>query len=134
MEATKSASPTAGGKVAEHRSTTAAPCTCVLLRKEVIQLHVLVRLPVDFAAMADLEHDHFAAFVVYEVDDSIIALPDSVLVLARQFLTPGRSRISSQALNAPDDTPAIFLVDRLQLFDCSRLDEELIGVHAVSSL
>jgi hypothetical protein len=40
-------------------------------------------LPVDLAAMTDLEHDNLTALIVDQIDHPVIALTDSVLVFAR---------------------------------------------------
>ncbi len=95
-----------------------------------IQAHVPVRLAIDFSAMPDLDHDHFAALVTSEVDDSIVALADALLVLAPELLTARGSWIGSQAVDATEDAPAILLGGRFRLFDGRGLDEEFIDVHA----
>lgn len=82
--------------------------------------------------MADLEHGHFAALVTHKIDNSIIALPHTVLVLARQLLTAGRPWICNQTFDAPNDTPAIFPRNCFKFLDGGRLDKELIDVHAAS--
>jgi hypothetical protein len=46
----------------------------------------LKRLPIDLTAMTNLEHDYLVVVIVHQVDDPIIALPDSVLIVARQLL------------------------------------------------
>lgn len=40
------------------------------------------RLSIDLSAMANLEYDYLAALVAHEVDYSIIALPDPILVFS----------------------------------------------------
>jgi hypothetical protein len=81
--------------------------------------------------MANLEHEDLAGLIAHEVDHAIIPLPDAVLVLTRQLLASGRSWVCGQTFNSSNDPPAIFLGDGFQLFHSRRLDEELIGVHAV---
>ena len=91
-------------------------------------------LAVDFSAVPDLEHDYFAAVVVHEVNNSIVALVDAVLVLSREFFTARWSRIGGQTFNSPDKPTTIFVGNRLQFLDGRGLDEEPIGVHAASGL
>ena len=92
------------------------------------------QLPIDLPAMANLKHDYLAAFIAHEVDHPIIALPDPVLVIARQLLAARWAWICRQSFHPTNNPPAIFPGDRFQLFDRRRFDEEPIGVHAASGL
>jgi len=72
-----------------------------------------------------LERHDLVALVAHEVDHSIVALPDPILVLARQLLTTGRSRVCRQAFDPTNNPPAVFLGVRFQFLTADGLIRSL---------
>lgn len=78
-------------------------------------------LPVHVAAIPDPHHGDDQLPVGDLVEDAIVALPDTVLVLAAELLAANGSRIFGQGANLRDDTPTVpegmrsisFAADRL---------------------
>jgi hypothetical protein len=84
--------------------------------------------------MPDLHHQNDASVVVDAVDDSVVALPDTIVLEARELLAPMWSRLSGELLDSSDDSSAVFDRESLQLFDGRRLDKQAIACHAASGL
>jgi hypothetical protein len=80
--------------------------------------------------------DVYDEFVVLDrVDDSILALPQSVLVTPREFFTPRWTRLLGEVSDAADDPLSISLAIRaFDFFDCRRFEEYSIFFHAFSGL
>jgi hypothetical protein len=64
---------------------------------------------VHVAPVPNLDDDHHELLITDLVHDPILALPQSVAVIARELLTTGRSRVLGQALNALDNSLSVLL-------------------------
>ncbi|MGI9040199.1 MAG: hypothetical protein ACR2HK_03675 [Gemmatimonadales bacterium] len=98
------------------------------------ELEVAPALAIYILTVPDLHHDNSADVIVDGVDDSVITLPDAILLLPGQFLAPGRPGLGGERPHARDDLSAKFEGKSLQLFDGGRLDQQPIACHAASCL
>ena len=86
-------------------------------------------LSVDITTMADLDDQDDEIQVLNLVQDSIVPLSNSVVIVPREFLGPCRSRVTRQRCDFRDDPPAVLPGDGFDLLAGRRLDEQLIACH-----
>jgi len=84
--------------------------------------------------MPDLHDDNHEFVAVYGVKDSIVPLPNAVLVIPRELLMTGGPGIGGEALNPFDDSESINLWNGLDFLGRRRLDKKAIPCHASSDL
>ena len=78
---------------------------------------------IDVPAVSDACDAHHPAVVIDDVDDTVIAHPDTPEILvATQFLSAGRSRIGGQAINLGHYARDEVVAQALYLFPGRRLD------------
>jgi hypothetical protein len=58
--------------------------------------------------MGNANHHNSDNFVANGIQDSIVSLPYTILLLTREFLATGRPRIPGQVPDAFDDSKLIF--------------------------
>ena len=73
-----------------------------------IEFSALFASPIYFLSMPHLHDPHCELLVLNGIDDSIVALPDPVSFLPRQFLMPLWSRVLAERLYATEDVLQIF--------------------------
>lgn len=71
---------------------------------------------VDITTMSDLDDQDGRQAVIDRVEDSVVALPETVLVLAGQLLRTLRSRVSTEALDLGSGALPILRRQRFELF------------------
>ena len=86
--------------------------------------------PADDAAVSDAHYDDDDFRFAYFIDDAVLALSQSVAVVARQLLAARWSRILGQRLNPPRDTLAVSFGGNSEQFFLRRaLDQDPIFSH-----
>ena len=86
-------------------------------------------LSVDLTPVADANHHNDEGFVVNGVQNSVVALPDPILLRSRQFLAARRTRVLSQALDSGDDPTPVAKADSFEFLGSGWLDEDAIACH-----
>src|SRR3990170_803595 len=87
------------------------------------------RLPIDVTTMADLNDQNDKIKILNLVQDSVVPLSKTVLVVPREFLAAWRPRVVRQRRDLRDDPSAVLLREGLDLLAGRRLDEQLITCH-----
>ena len=76
-----------------------------------------VLFPVDLTTMTN-SYDSYDEFTVFDgVQNSVVPLPNTALVITREFLVPGRTRIVGKALYSLDDLEPVSFRKGLDFLD-----------------
>ena len=92
------------------------------------------RLPIDVTTMADFNDHDDKIRILNLVQDPVVPLSKTVLVVPREFLAAWRPRVARQRRDLRDDPSAVLLPERLDILAGRRLDEQLIACHDVEGL
>lgn len=88
---------------------------------------------IDFSAVPNFDDLDQSMVIVHGIDNAIITLPDSIGVLACQFLAAGRPWRSREVLDPLGDSLKICFGDFPQLAFSGFLDEDAIKARHASS-
>lgn len=83
----------------------------------------------DIAPMRDADHLDDDSRVIDGIHDSPVSLPYPVERMARELLTPVRSRVLAQAFDALQDAPDIPFRQSLQILRDRSLEAQLKACH-----
>lgn len=86
-------------------------------------------LPIDVGAMRDADDRHRDDCILDRVHDTVVTLPDPVLILAGELLGAVRSWIVRERKNAADDEATNPGGKVFDLLLCRPLDDDAIGGH-----
>ena len=67
--------------------------------------------------------------IINGINNSVVSLPQSELIISGEFLTSGRSGVLHETGNAVRDATSILLVYLFEFFNGRGLDEEAIFFH-----
>jgi len=102
------------------------------LREE--SIYALLEGSIDILAVADFDGIYDELVFFDSVHDSILALTDSIAILAGELLTPRRARVVSELLDPLYDALAnLFSGNGLDLLHGRGFDQNPISSHYVSS-
>ena len=87
------------------------------------------RLPIDVTTMADFDDHDDKIKILNLVQDSVVPLSKTVLVVPREFLAAWRPRVARQRQDLRDDPSAVLLREGFDLLAGRRLDEQPIACH-----
>lgn len=87
------------------------------------------RLPIDVATMTDLDDHDDKIHVMDLVQNSVVPLSKTIMVVPREFLAARRPRVARQRRDRRDDPAAVRLRQGLDFLVGRRLDEESIACH-----
>jgi hypothetical protein len=74
--------------------------------------------------------DHDPAFgIVDGIENAIVALPNSILLVTRELLTTVRPRVLGEPSDSRNQAFAVLECDCLEILDRRRLDLESIACH-----
>ena len=97
------------------------------------EVRAMVRSSVDFFPMSDGDHKHDQQVIFDGVEDSIVALSETVLFKARELLGLGWAGIVGQRFYGQDDSLKVFLGDGRKVFLDASLEFDPIFSHFVSA-
>ena len=84
--------------------------------------------------MSNPYHKNLQDIVADFVDDSVGALPDTILLLARQLVRAGTARFGCKGIEASQNPGHILLRNTAQIFGDGLPEKEPISSHAPSGL
>src|SRR3990172_4736106 len=87
------------------------------------------RLPIDVTTMADLNDQDDKIKILNLVQDAVVPLSKTILVVPREFLAAWRPRVARQRRDLRDDPSAVLPREGLDLLAGRRLDDQPIACH-----
>lgn len=103
-----------------------------MIYKIALHEHLILISPVDVPPVADPDHDYREGPVLNAVQYSVISLPNTIKIFARELFAPLGTRIPGQCLNLPSDFLSWLGRQVFEFLGCGWLDENLITCHAAS--
>lgn len=84
--------------------------------------------------MSYFDHVDYKLFVLYLIEDPVVALPYSIFFLPGKLLTPDRVRVFGKTPDFIDDANSIFLFDPFDFLRGRLLDDDPIAFHFFSGM
>jgi predicted RNase H-like HicB family nuclease len=91
--------------------------------------YMYLDLTIYLAAVPDLYNINGCSLVVNWIDDSKVALADSITLLTGKLFDPIRAGIIGKCVNSIYHLPEGFLGDAIEFLDCSGFDRNVISFH-----